>query len=280
MCDPGDEKYPPSWDGTGGEVARLEYLRYSEGFLRGLSSLDRDRGVVRLWRALRGVAQTRLRDVDFEKPCAAKGETELAGGRIAFQDELEKPCAAKGETELAGGRIAFQDELKKAFPESALRQLPRLYRGFFADVQWKNDMETLIRDLERAAAELTKGDPNTTISESGTGRLSSRGCTTRRSSISSASLPASSTCLCFASTSSSSTCVAPTSARGPTTRTPTGMICLGSTWTATSQTATSRTTTASMMPATMTRPHGPHRTGAPAAGPTPSRGPMLTMLEV
>ncbi len=90
MCDPGDEKYPPSWDDTGGEVTRLEYLRYSEGFLRGLSSLDRDRGVVRLWRALRGVAQTRLRDVDFEKPCAAKGETELAGGRIAFQDELKK----------------------------------------------------------------------------------------------------------------------------------------------------------------------------------------------
>ena len=98
--------------------------------------------MIRLWRALRSVAQTRLRDVDFE--------------------EL---CAVKGETELASGWTAFQEELKKAFPESALRQLPRLYRGFFADVQWKNDMETLIRDLERAAAELAKGDPNTTISD-------------------------------------------------------------------------------------------------------------------
>ncbi len=142
MCDPGDEKYQQSWDGTGGEVTRLEYLRYADGFVRGLSTLDKDRGVIRLWRALRGVAQTRLRDVDFEKLCATKGENELVSGWDAY-------CK----------------ELKLALPESTLRQLPRLYRAFFADVQWKQDMETLIRDLERAAAKLTEGDPNTTISD-------------------------------------------------------------------------------------------------------------------
>ena len=142
MCDPGDEKYQQSWDGTGGEVTRLEYLRYADGFVRGLSTLDKDRGVIRLWRALRGVAQTRLRDVDFEKLCATKGENELVSGWDAY-------CK----------------ELNLALPESTLRQLPRLYRAFFADVQWKQDMETLIRDLERAAAKLTEGDPNTTISD-------------------------------------------------------------------------------------------------------------------
>ncbi len=43
--------------------------------------------------------------------------------------------------------------------------MSRLYRGFFADVTWKGDVETPIYDIEKAARELEKGDPDTKVSD-------------------------------------------------------------------------------------------------------------------
>ena len=74
-------------------------------------------------------------------------------------------AAEAGPDELANGWEAYKALLDAAFPESSLRQLPRLYRQFFAEVCWKGSMETLIRDLERAGKELTAGDPESQIGD-------------------------------------------------------------------------------------------------------------------
>ena len=142
MADPGDDKRPPSWNGTGGRVVQELYIRYAEGHIRGLSDLDRDRGCVRLWRGLQGVAAVRMEEADL--------------GRLT---------AEKAEGELASGWLYFLAQLNEKFPETALRQLPRVYRGFFNDVVWRGDMETLILDIEKAASLLEGFDTDTKVSD-------------------------------------------------------------------------------------------------------------------
>ena len=143
MADPGQGRDPPSWDGTGGKPELDRYLQYAHGYVLGLSNQDRSTATVRLWRSLRGLAMTRTRDtVDF--------------------DVL---AADAGADELTNGWDAYKALLAAAFPESSLRQLPRLYRQFFAEVSWKGEMETLIRDLERAGKELTAGDPESKVGD-------------------------------------------------------------------------------------------------------------------
>ncbi len=143
MADPGTGRDPPSWDGTGGKPEQERYLQYAEGYVLGCPAPDRATATVRLWRALQGLAMIRTRDtVDFSALAKEAGKDELCNGWEAYKAMLDA-----------------------AFPESSLRQLPRLYRQFFAEVSWKGNMETLLRDLERAAKELTAGDPESTISD-------------------------------------------------------------------------------------------------------------------
>ena len=118
------------------------YIRYAEGHIRGLSDLDRDRGCVRLWRGLQGVAAVRMEEADL--------------GRLT---------AEKAKGELASGWLYFLAQLNEKFPETALRQLPRVYRGFFNDVVWRGDMETLILDIEKAASLLEGSDTDTKVSD-------------------------------------------------------------------------------------------------------------------
>ncbi len=142
MADPSNDKRPPSWNGTGGRVVQELYIRYAEGRIRGLSDLDRDRGCVRLWRGLQGVAAVRMEKADL--------------GRLT---------AEKAEGELASGWLYFLAQLNEKFPETALRQLPRVYRGFFNDVVWRGDMETLILDIEKAASLLEGSDTDAKVSD-------------------------------------------------------------------------------------------------------------------
>ena len=78
---------------------------------------------------------------------------------------LREGAAEPATGELCNGWGYLKSELDRAFPEGQLRQLPRLYRGFFADVVLKGDVETLIYDIEKAARELEKGDPDTKVSD-------------------------------------------------------------------------------------------------------------------
>ena len=101
MNDPGDEKGCPTWDGSGGETQKLAYLRWAEGHVRGSLPDDRQRAVIRLWRALQGTAALRLEDMSFERMAAATAEGELCNGWNYLRAELDR-----------------------AFPEGQLRQLP------------------------------------------------------------------------------------------------------------------------------------------------------------
>ena len=110
-ADPGDDRRPPSWDGSGGILEKDAYLRWAEAFLLGLSDKDKHGGVIRLWRSLRDTAKDRMADLDFALLTTARQST----------------VAGKQVNEPHPGFSHLKEELEKAFPEGQLRQLPRLY---------------------------------------------------------------------------------------------------------------------------------------------------------
>ena len=115
-------------------MAKELYLQDVWAYVLGTKKDERDLAIIRAWRRLTGEAKEVLQDVDLAK---------------------------LGE----GGIEKYKELINEAFPESALRQLPRLYKAFFKEVRFRGSMEMLIAEVLRNKAKLEKADVDTKVSD-------------------------------------------------------------------------------------------------------------------
>ena len=130
----------PTWSGEGGALAKEKYLQEVFAYFLGSKDEDKGRVAVRLWNNLRGEIKQLLQDTDL---------TKLVSDPADAQTPFKFYC----------------DLIEKAYPESKLRGLPRVYKGFFRDVKFSGNTELFFSEMHKAKLRLEKADGDTKISD-------------------------------------------------------------------------------------------------------------------
>ena len=120
------------------------FKRKAEAYVKSQKLDDQARAVLQLWSNLRGAAADAVKDMTVDELLA------VAGAKDAH----------------VGGFVRMFEILSNRWPEGPLGRLPRLYKGLFSDVRYKqgDDVASVLAHLEQAKRELEAADEDAKVS--------------------------------------------------------------------------------------------------------------------